>query len=101
MKIEFQHPGPVVVQMSFQVRDGTITTVPYRFFARRCVRQPLAAQDLRMHAHDQYLLVVRAVEDPDLAALRQHPGATPEKIVLQFLRAWMLEAEYLAALRVD
>ena len=54
-----------------------------------------------MHAHDQYLLVVRAVEDPDLAAFRQHPGTTPEKIVLQLLRAWMFETEDLAALRVD
>ena len=54
-----------------------------------------------MHAGDQHLLVVGSVEDADPPAFRQIAGGAPEKIVLQFGGAGMLEAEYLAALRID
>ena len=54
-----------------------------------------------MHANDQHLLVVGAVEDADAAALRQTLRGAPEKIVLQFRRRSVLEAEHLAALRID
>jgi hypothetical protein len=52
-----------------------------------------------MHADDQHLLVIGTVEDADPSAFRQVAGRSPEKIVLQFGGAGMLEAEYLAALR--
>ena len=54
-----------------------------------------------MHAGDQHLLVIGAVEDADAAAFRQVARGAPEKIVLQLARARMLEAEHLAALRID
>ena len=54
-----------------------------------------------MHADDQHLFVIRSVEDADPSALRQLTSTAPEKIVLQFGGAGMLEAEDLAALRVD
>ena len=54
-----------------------------------------------MHADDQHLLVIGSVEDADPPAFRQIAGGAPEKIVLQFRRAGMLEAEHLAALRID
>ena len=54
-----------------------------------------------MHADDQHFLVVGSVEDADAPAFRQIARGAPEKIVLQFGGAGMLEAEYLAALRVD
>ena len=54
-----------------------------------------------MHPGDQHLLVVGTVENTDLSALGQVAGGAPEKIVLQFDGAGMLEAEYLATLRVD
>jgi DNA-directed RNA polymerase specialized sigma24 family protein len=53
-----------------------------------------------MDAGDQHFLVVGAVEDTDLAALGQVAGGAPQKIMRQFGRAGMLEAEDLAALRV-
>jgi len=34
---------------------------------------------------DQHLLVIRAVEDPDLAAGGQTPGVAPEEVVIQLL----------------
>ena len=55
----------------------------------------------RVHADDQHLLVIGSVENADPPAFRQIAGGAPEKIVLQFGGAGMLEAEYLAALRVD
>ncbi len=54
-----------------------------------------------MDPHDQHLLVVRPVEDPDAASLRKVARRAPEKVVLQFRRAGMLEAEYLTALGID
>ena len=39
-----------------------------------------------MHAHHQHLLVVRAVEDADAAALRQAPRRAPQEVVVQLLR---------------
>ena len=54
-----------------------------------------------MHADDQHLLVIGSVEDADPPALRQIARGAPEKIVLQFGGAGMLEAEHLAALRID
>ena len=54
-----------------------------------------------MHPHDQHFLVIRAVEDADPAALGQVAGGAPEKIMRQLAGAGMLEAENLAALRID
>jgi len=47
------------------------------------------------------LFVVRSVKDANPSAFRKVPGRAPEKIVLQFTCAGMLEAEDLAALRID
>ncbi len=54
-----------------------------------------------MHANDQHLLVIRAIEDADLAALGQAPGRVPQEVMLQLLGAGMFETENLAALRID
>ena len=54
-----------------------------------------------MHAHDQHLLIVGAVEDADPAPLRKARVVRHRKSCSQFLGARMLEAEHLAALRVD
>ena len=53
-----------------------------------------------MHSHHQHLFVIRAVEDTDLAALRQTPQRTPQVIVIQFLHRRSLEGIHLAALRI-
>ena len=54
-----------------------------------------------MHSNDQRFLVIGSVEDADPPAFRQIARRAPEKVVLQFRWAWMLEAEYLAAFGVD
>jgi hypothetical protein len=54
-----------------------------------------------MHPDDQHLLVIRAVENADPAALGQRLHAAPKKIVVQLFRRRMLERINLAALRID
>ncbi len=49
------------------------------------LRQVLAREELRMHPHDEDLLVVGAVEDADLAALRKRSLITPQEIVVEVL----------------
>ena len=54
-----------------------------------------------MDLHHEHVLVVRPVEDADPAALRQAPHVPPEEVVVQLLGRRLLEAEDLAALRID
>ena len=54
-----------------------------------------------MHADDEDLFVIRAVEDADAAALGQVLHAPPEKVVIQILGRRPLERRDDAALRVD
>ena len=81
--------------------DRTIPVVPHSLLIERGVWEPFAAENLRLDAGNQHLLVVGSVEDADPPAFRQIAGGAPEKVVLQFGGAGMFEAEYLAALRID
>ena len=60
----------------------------------------LAGQQFRVHADGQDFLIVRPVENADLAALRKRTRGSPQKIVLQFLGGRSLERIDLAALRI-
>ena len=62
-------------------------------------RKLLALEHLGMHAHDQHLFVIRAVENPDVPALGQMLRRTPQEIMLQFGLRWHLERVHLATLR--
>ena len=77
---------PLRCRWFFQVHDGAIAFLPDGLLVEQLVRQLLAAQNLRMHAHDQHFLVIGAVEDADAAAFRQAAGGAPEEIVFQFRR---------------
>ena len=63
--------------------------------------QPLTFQHLGMHAHDQDLFVVRAIEDADAPAFGQALDVAPHKVVVEVLPGWLLERENLASLRID
>src|ERR1035438_8490553 len=54
-----------------------------------------------MHSNDEHLLIIGTVEDANPAAFRKPARAAPEKIVLQFLSAWLLETVNLTTLWVD
>ena len=63
--------------------------------------QLLAGEDVLVHAHHQCFLVVRPVEDTDVAAARQHPGGSPQEVVIQLFTRRRLERVNLTAERVD
>ena len=67
----------------------------------RARRDLLVGEDLGMDPDDQDLLVVRAVEDPDVAALRELPGVPPQVVVVEVRGRRDLEAVDLDALGVD
>src|SRR6201999_2802740 len=99
MQKELENASAVAVEVPLEPTDGVITLVPERFVVL-CARYALGGQNFRMHAYDQYFLIIRAVVDSDLAALRQGQGGPPEKVVLELGRARMLETVHVAALRV-
>ncbi len=54
-----------------------------------------------MDAHDQYFLVIRAIEYADAATLRKSTRGPPQKIMFKFLGAWLLETVNLASLWIN
>ena len=91
----------VVVKVLLQVNDGVIPLLPEILLVTQLIRQSLAAQNLRMHTDDQHFLVIGTVEDADPAALGKPARAAPEKIVLEFFGAGLLETVDRATLWVD
>ena len=98
---DLDDPGAVTVKMLLQIHDGTIPLLPNGLLVEQLIRKPLTAENLRMHANDEHLLIVGTIEDADPPAFRQTAGRAPKKIVLQFLGTRLLETENLAALRIN
>src|SRR5665647_3124251 len=101
MKKELDDSCAVTIKMVLQVHDRTIPLLPDSFLVEQLVRQPLAAQNLRMYTNNQHLLIIGSVKDADPAAFRQTLGGAPQKIVIQFCSARVFKAEHLAALWID
>src|SRR5664279_4471110 len=87
--------------MLFQVDDGTVPVMPDFLRMLGLSRHAFPAQDLRMDPRYQHFLVVGAVENADPSALRQGASGAPKKVVTEFVRTRVLEAEHLAALGID
>jgi len=64
-------------------------------------RELLGAQDVRVHADHEDLLVVRAIEDADVAALGQAAYAAPQEVVVELLPGRPLEGPHVDTLRID
>src|ERR1039458_8725067 len=101
MKEELDDPGAVTVKMLLQVHDGTIPLLPNGRLVVQLVWKPFVPEKLRMYSNDENLLIVGAIEDGDPPAFGKPVRRAPEKIMLQFLGAWLFETEYVAALRID
>ncbi len=100
---ELQDHRAVEVQVALHLVDRAVAVLPERIvnvLHRLDARNALIENILGMHAGHQHLFVVRAVEDADAAPLGHGFIRSPQKIVLQFVGAGLLEAEYLAPLRV-
>src|SRR5437879_3552675 len=64
-------------------------------------RQLLRLEQIRMDAHHQYFLVIRAVEDADMSTLREALGGAPQEIVIELLGARPFEGVHIAPLRIE
>ena len=75
--------------------------MPQFLVVARRIRQALAAENFAMHPYDQDFFVIGSVEDANASALWQFSRSAPQEVMLQFGGARMLEARYLAALRIN
>jgi hypothetical protein len=101
VKEDFDDPGAVSVEMFFQVHNGTIPVLPSVPLVAQLLRKPLVAKNLWMHTNDQYVLVIRAIEDAYAPAFGKAARRPPEKIMFQLLGTRLFEAEDLAPLGID
>jgi len=74
---------PVVVVAHRRLRIGVTRMERYLScqFVFAVIRNGFRPQDHRVHANDQDFLVIRAVENGDLAALRKVASGAPKEIV--------------------
>src|SRR6516164_9703050 len=84
VKEELEDDDSLPSEVILEVRDVGESLVPDALADQR-PGQVLLVQDILVHANDQDLLVVRAVEDSDLSALGQTTGIPPQKVVAEVL----------------
>jgi hypothetical protein len=82
---------PLSVRLRSQVVDLSEAALPYSWPAA-VFRQLLVLQQLRMYANDEYLLVIRPIEDPNLATSGQPLCEAPEIVVIKLRTRGNLEA---------
>src|SRR5215467_15469988 len=94
---ELENDGPLPSEVILEVRNVEEPLIPDAFAHERR-GQHLSLQDMLMNAHNENLLVVRSVEDPDPSPFGQALDVTPEKVMIEVLARWLLEREDLATL---
>ena len=97
---ELEHDHSIAGEMALEFADILEAFLP-DVLADQLGRDFLPLQQFGMRAHDQGLLVVRAVVDADPSSLRDADRRAPEKIVREILLARRLERVHVAALRVE
>src|SRR5579859_4173674 len=99
MKKKFSNDHPVAREIVFEIANIFKTFFP-DFLGYQLGRKVLLGQKLLVYANHQHFFIVRAIEDADLAALRQSPGGAPEKVMVQFFYGRLLETGDLASLGI-
>jgi len=100
VKEDLHDLGAVAVQVLLEVADRLESLRPDGLVVDEVIGQSVTVQDLWVHASDQHVFVVGAVEDADPSAFGQAAGGAPEEVVLELLGGGLLETEHLTALRV-
>src|SRR4029450_7048675 len=93
-------PEPILGQVALPIVDRFVPALPDMMPAR-LGRELLAQEVLRVHPDDQHLLVVRPIEDADLAARWQPFLVAAQEVLVELERRGDLEALYPHALRVE
>src|ERR1035438_148232 len=91
----------VAMKVLLQIDDRAKPLLPNVLVVAQLFGEPLAAEKLRVHSNNEHLFVIGTVEDADPAAFGKAASCAPEEIMFKLLGAWLLEAEDLAAFRID
>src|SRR6266705_4297470 len=89
MQVELQNNHVMLSQQALKVVNGGVAATPGFLWHQV------------MHAHDQHILIVGAIEntdDPSTWSDSMHP---PEEVMVQFPRCGDLKRTHLASLRID
>src|ERR1700733_8358173 len=97
---ELHDPRAAPLEMVLEGVDVLEPLLPKPVPVVQTGRQMLSDKQFRMDADDQDLLVVRPVEDADVAALGKRLDTAPEEVVAQFFGRRHSEGSDLATLRV-
>src|ERR1700686_5893049 len=90
MQEKLDHRNAIPCEVALESIDIFKALLPDMFRYQR-LRQLFVFQNLTVDAHHQYLLVIRPIEDADLASLRQALRRSPKVAVVQFFRRRRLE----------
>src|SRR5215469_435962 len=96
---ELEDDDSLTSEVILEMLDIGEPLVPYALPDKR-PGHLLLLQDVLVHAHNQDLLVIGAVEYPDPPALGQTLRIPPHEVVVEVLLGGLLERENLAALRI-
>src|SRR5262249_16682119 len=96
---ELQNDGPLPREVVLEASDVGEPLVPDAL-AHEPRGKPLPLQDLLVHAHDEDLFVVGAVEDANAAALRKALNVAPQEAVAGIRGGGLLEGGNLTSLRI-
>src|SRR5271154_149579 len=99
MKKELADHRPIPHHVPLKAANVFEAFLPYTFRHQGGWKN-LSPERLGMHAHYQHLFIIRAIENPDVAALGQMSRRAPQEIMLQFRTRRRLKRVDLAALWV-
>src|SRR6266567_7924757 len=89
MQVKFQNNHVVLSQQALKVVNGSIAATPGFLWHHV------------MYAHDQHVLVVRAIENANDPSAWSDSMHSPEEVVVQLPRGWDFKRTHLASLRID
>lgn len=101
VKKKLEYLGAIAVQVILEINDVAVTIRPKMGLLGIAFRQGLRGEDFGNRLYDQNLLIIGTVENANAAPHGEALGRPPEKVVGEFLTAWLFEAVDLATLRID
>src|SRR5215469_2445068 len=89
MQVELQNKHVMLSQQALKVVNGCVAATPGFLWHQV------------MHAHDQHVLVVGAIENTDDTSAWSDPVDAPEEVMVQFPSCRDFKRTHLASLRID
>src|SRR3989441_7969833 len=89
MQVELQNNHVMLSQQALKVVNGGVAATPDLLWHQV------------MHAHDQHILIVGAIENTDDPSAWSDPMHPPEEVMVQFPSGRDFKRTHLASLRID